>query len=84
MFPYRNLPAIYSFCCARLDESHRAGDAEAPKLRARLESAVHALRALPPDTWWQAEDDIRAIATPLHHPPRLPTRPERDIVRRGT
>jgi hypothetical protein len=63
VFPYKNLPAIHSFCVARLEEFHAAGDEEAPKLRARLETAVHALRALDPDTWWQAEDDIRGRDT---------------------
>ncbi|TDO48609.1 hypothetical protein EV643_107239 [Kribbella sp. VKM Ac-2527] len=72
MSPYRNLPAIHSFCVARLEESHRAGDAEALKLRARLETAVHALRTLDPDAWWQAEDDIRAIAARYTTHPEYP------------
>lgn len=61
MFPYEDLPEIYSFCLACLEESHREGDAEAPDLLARLEAGVHALRALEPETWGQAEDDIREI-----------------------
>lgn len=62
MFPYENLPAIRSFCLARLQASQTAGDPDAPSLRARLDTAVHALRALHPDTWPQAETDIQQIA----------------------
>jgi hypothetical protein len=37
-----------------------------------LEIAVHALRALEPDTWWQAEDDIRDIAARFATHPKYP------------
>ena len=70
MFPYENLPDIYSFCLARLEEARRDGDAEASGRLARLESGVHALRALEPATWGQAEDEIREIAS------RFVTHPE--------
>jgi hypothetical protein len=70
VFPYANLPGIYSFCRTRLEASQREGDADAPGLRGRLEIAVHALRALGPETWGQAEDDIREIAA------RFATHPE--------
>jgi hypothetical protein len=73
VFPYKNLPAIHAFCVARLEESHRLGDAEAPRLRGHLETAAHALRALAPDTWWQAEDDIRDIAARYTTHPEYPT-----------
>ncbi|MFI7065538.1 hypothetical protein ACIBL3_31395 [Kribbella sp. NPDC050124] len=72
MFPYAKLPAIRSFCLARLEAAHHAGEAEAPELRARLENAVHALRALEPDTWWQAEEDIRDIAVRFATDPDYP------------
>lgn len=62
VFPYNHLPAIRSFCIARLEASQNAGDPEALHLRARLETAVHALRALDPDTWPQAETEINQIA----------------------
>lgn len=72
MFPYQNLPAIHSFCVARLKASHQAGDAEASNLQARLETAVHTLRALGPDTWWRAEHDIRDIAARFSTHPDYP------------
>ncbi|MFC3997031.1 hypothetical protein ACFOVU_13955 [Nocardiopsis sediminis] len=62
MFPYENLPDIHRFCHEQLDELHREGGDEAPELRARLETAVHALRALDPETWGQAEEDVRHVA----------------------
>ncbi|MBD0738068.1 hypothetical protein [Streptomyces sp. CBMA29] len=62
MFPYQSLPDIYEFCCERLDEVRAEGGQEDAHARERLESGVHALRALDPDAWWQAEADIREIA----------------------
>lgn len=72
MFPYQHLPAIRSFCLARLETSETAGDTETPRLRARLEAAVHALRALDPETWPQAENDIKDIAARFATHPDYP------------
>jgi len=72
VFPYEHLPAIRSFCIARLEASQNASDAETPRLRARLETAVHALRALGPETWPQAETDIEDIATRFATHPDYP------------
>lgn len=62
MFPHENLPDIHAFCRARLETARHEADAEAPGLLGRLEVAVHTLRALGPETWPQAEQDIREIA----------------------
>lgn len=72
VFPYHHLPAIRSFCIARLEASQNAGDTEAPRLRARLDTAVHALRALEPATWPQAETEIQHIAARFATHPDYP------------
>jgi hypothetical protein len=72
VFPYQHLPAIRSFCIARLEASQNAGHTEAPRLRARLETAIHTLRALEPETWPQAETDIEAIAARFATHPDYP------------
>ncbi|WP_410791514.1 hypothetical protein [Kribbella sp. C-35] len=73
MFPYQHLPAIRSFCIARLEASQNAGNTEAVHLRARLETAVHALRALEPPTWPQAESEIQQIAARFATHPDYPS-----------
>ncbi len=72
MFPYQHLPVIRSFCIARLEAAQNAGDPEAPSLRTRLETAVHALRALEPATWPQAESEIQTIAARFATHPDYP------------
>jgi hypothetical protein len=56
------IPKIYAFCRRRLDERAGSNDgADVSERRARLEAAVHALRALGPETWPAAEEDVREI-----------------------
>ncbi|WP_027942230.1 hypothetical protein [Amycolatopsis taiwanensis] len=75
VFILANLPAVYYFCKARLNEEFPIEDGvDDQGLRLRLEHSVHALRTLVygNEAWHQADADVRKIAARYATHPEYP------------